>query len=185
VELAKVRAREMMTAYEQDGRLPDVMASWEGAEASVFSPTGSPGPNEAIPAFLDGVPSGDYIAIHAYVEPSAEMDRALATLRMRLRDRYRLATTVGYGPRFLHSTGQLHKGGPDKGQFIQITGGDRIDVPIPDEPGSDDSKATFGTLRAAQALGDRQALIDAGRRVVRLHYSTPTPDAIEDLARTL
>jgi hypothetical protein len=81
----------------------------------------------------------------------------------------RLATTVGYGPRFLHSTGQLHKGDGGNGLFIQLTAGDRRDAPIPDEAGKPDSSVSFGVLKTAQALGDKQALLDAGRRVIRFH----------------
>jgi hypothetical protein len=77
--------------------------------------------------------------------------------------------TVGYGPRFLHSTGQLHKGDSGKGLFIQLTADDPRDTPIPDELGRPGSSLTFGVLKEAQAFGDRQALIDAGRRVIRLH----------------
>ena len=76
---------------------------------------------------------------------------------------------MGYGPRFLHSTGQLHKGGADNGLFIQITADDVRDVPIPDEAGEPDASITFGVLKTAQAMGDRQALLNAGRRIIRFH----------------
>jgi hypothetical protein len=94
---------------------------------------------------------------------------ALAALRNRLRDRLRLATTIGYGPRLRHSTGQLHKGDAGRGLFIQLTADGPRDVPIPDEAGSPGSSIKFGVLKLAQALGDRQALLDAGRRVIRFH----------------
>ena len=130
----------------------------------------------------DQAKAGDYIALQAYVEPTEEMDLALANLRLRIRDRYRLATTVGYGPRYLHSTGQLHKGDRGAGLFIQITADDREDAPIPDDPGQSSSSITFGALKAAQAMGDRQALINSGRRVIRLHFRKNPSGELEKMA---
>ena len=95
-------------------------------------------------------------------------------LRTRLRARTRLAVTCSYGPRFLHSTGQLHKGDGGKGLFIQLTADSEKDAPIPDQAGSDASSINFGVLKLAQALGDRQALLDAGRKVIRFHLG-PNP----------
>ncbi len=105
---------------------------------------------------------GDYIALMAYVEETPEIEAALQALRMTLRDVTRCATTTGYGPRFLHSTGQLHKGGPDSGVFIQITAPDKIDLEIPGEP------YTFSILKQAQAQGDFQSLLSHGRRAIRV-----------------
>jgi len=157
VESAKVRAREMVAAYQETGALPaDEPAPLAG---------------EALRAFLAQAQAGDYIALQAYVAPTAETDAALQSLRVWLRDRYRLATTVGYGPRFLHSTGQLHKGDAGNGLFIQFTADAPRDAPIPDEAGSSESSITFGVLKMAQALGDKQALLDAGRRVIRFHLA--------------
>lgn len=104
----------------------------------------------------------DYIAILAYLPRDPETIARLQAVRMRLRDRYRVATTVGFGPRFLHSTGQLHKGGPNQGVFLQVTGTPEADLPIPGRP------YTFATLEAAQALGDLASLRAHGRRVARL-----------------
>ena len=101
--------------------------------------------------------------------------------RIRLRDRLKLATTVGYGPRFLHSTGQLHKGDAGNGLFIQFTADDRQDASIPDEAGLPGSSITFGVLKAAQALGDRQALLDAGRRVIRFHLGADVVGGLKQL----
>ncbi len=119
----------------------------------------------AIQALLGQVKPGDYVALMAYIPPSAEHDRALTAIRLAIRDKYRVATTVGYGPRFLHSTGQLHKGGPNTGVFLQIVGDDPKDVPIPGAP------YTFGVLKQAQALGDYQALRNHGRRVLRVQVA--------------
>ena len=155
VEAAKVLARKMVAAYTATGQLPaDVPAPLTAA---------------ALHAFLAQARPGDYIALQAYLQPSAETDAALRALRSRLRDRLRLATTVGYGPRFLHSTGQLHKGDAGHGLFIQFTADDPCDLPIPDEAGSPASAITFGVLEMSLALGDRQALLAARRRVIRFH----------------
>ncbi len=116
----------------------------------------------AIQALLGQVRAGDYVALLAFIAPSGEHDRALNAIRLAIRDTYRVATTVGYGPRYLHSTGQLHKGGPNTGVFLQLVGDDPDDLPIPGE------KFTFGVLEQAQALGDFQALRNHGRRVLRV-----------------
>jgi len=116
----------------------------------------------AIQALLGQVRAGDYVALLAFITPNAEHDRALDAIRLAIRDKYRVATTVGYGPRYLHSTGQLHKGGPNTGVFLQLVGDDPDDLPIPGE------KFTFGVLKQAQALGDFQALRNHGRRVLRV-----------------
>jgi glucose-6-phosphate isomerase len=126
-------------------------------------------PAEALAAFLGLAQAGDYIALQAYVQPAVASDAALLALRARLRDHYKLATTVGYGPRFLHSTGQLHKGDAGRGLFIQFTADAPQDAPIPDEAGASESSISFHTLELAQALGDGRALLDAGRRVLRFH----------------
>ncbi len=112
---------------------------------------------------LAGVGKGDYLAILAYVRQTAEMDEILAGLRQKVLERYHIATTVGYGPRYLHSTGQLHKGGPGTGLFLIITTGYGKDLPIPGQPYS------FGNLADAQAMGDLRALQLSGRRVARIH----------------
>ena len=125
---------------------------------------------------------GDYVALQAYVQPTAETDAALLALRTRLRDQLKLATTVGYGPRFLHSTGQLHKGDAGNGLFIQFTADDSQDRAIPDEAGSPESSMSFGVLKMAQALGDKQALLDAGRRVIRFHLGDDVVGGLNLLA---
>jgi transaldolase/glucose-6-phosphate isomerase len=127
----------------------------------------------AIQALLGQVRAGDYLALLAFIAPTAEHDRALNAIRLAIRDKYRVATTVGYGPRYLHSTGQLHKGGPNTGVFLQLVGDDPDDLPIPGE------KFTFGVLKQAQALGDFQALRNHGRRVLRVQAR----DVAQGLAR--
>jgi len=114
-------------------------------------------------ALLKEVGSGDYVGIQAYLDRTSETEDTLQRARVAIRDRYRVATTVGFGPRFLHSTGQLHKGGANNGVFIQVVDETRsTDLPIPGRPYS------FGTLIDAQALGDLRSLRERGRRVARV-----------------
>ncbi len=127
----------------------------------------------AIQSLLGQARAGDYVALLAFIAPSPEHDRALNSIRLAIRDSHRVATTVGYGPRYLHSTGQLHKGGPNTGVFLQLVGDDPHDVPIPGE------KFSFGVLKQAQALGDFQALRNHGRRVLRVQMA----DVAQGLAK--
>jgi transaldolase/glucose-6-phosphate isomerase len=119
--------------------------------------------DKALAAHLKRISPGDYVAVNAYVAQNPANNDVLQALRMRIRNRKKVATTLGYGPRFLHSTGQLHKGGPNSGVFLQITSDDADDLKIPGEP------FTFGVLKAAQALGDFQSLSKRNRRLLRVH----------------
>jgi len=171
VEAAKVLARGAIAAYAESGELPqDEPAPLTG---------------EALTEFLSQAQPGDYICLQAYVQPLAETDAALLALRTRLRDQLKLATTVGYGPRFLHSTGQLHKGDAGNGLFIQFTAGSPKDLPIPDEAGSPESAMSFGVLKMAQTLGDKQALLDSGRRVIRFHLGDDVVGGLNLLAEAV
>jgi glucose-6-phosphate isomerase len=138
------------------------------AGAEPLAPASSP---EAAAELLRAVRTGDYLAILAYLPPTAQHDARLAAVRRRLRDRLRVATTVGYGPRYLHSTGQLHKGGPPRGRFLLVTSRPERDVPIPG------GQHGFATVQAAQAEGDLRALHARGLPVVRLEDL----DALEQL----
>jgi len=168
VESAKARARDMVAAYQKTGSLPSESPALSAGGISVYGEISARSPGEALNAFLAEAQPGAYVALQAYLQPTAETDAALLALRTRLRDALRLAVTVGYGPRFLHSTGQLHKGDAGRGLFIQFTADDPADAPIPDEAGKPASSISFGVFKTAQALGDRQALLDAGRRVIRV-----------------
>jgi glucose-6-phosphate isomerase len=152
VEAAKVLAREMVEHYLADGALPT-------SDALTLD-------SLTLHRFLADVRPGDYIALQVYANPTAALDRALAELRGVLRDQYQVATTVGYGPRFLHSTGQLHKGDGGRGHFVQIVSRAVADIGIPDRAGAPDSTMSFDTLKHAQALGDARALRAVGRRVL-------------------
>jgi len=169
VESAKIRAREMVAAYRGEGSLPAPPPSFTGDGVSVWAAFSASSPADALQGFLAEARTGDYLAVQAYLPPDAATNDALAKLRLAAREHSRLAVTVGYGPRFLHSTGQLHKGDAGNGLFLQLTCDHADSVPIPDGPNTDASSLDFATLIAAQALGDRQALLDVGRRVLRLH----------------
>ena len=121
----------------------------------------------------------DYLAIMAYCNASEQLDSAVARLRAAVMRRHRIATTFGYGPRYLHSTGQLHKGGPNKGLFLQLTAEFETDVPIPGAPNS------FGTLARAQAQGDLETLVALGRRVARVSLGRAPAAAVQTLAEGL
>jgi glucose-6-phosphate isomerase len=123
--------------------------------------------------------AGDYVAMLAYIERTPETQKALQAIRLRLRDLRRVATTLGYGPRFQHSTGQEHKGGPNTGVFIQIVATDAADVPIPDEI------YTFSVLKQAQALGDIQSLEAHQRRVVRIDLGTGITSGLGEVLQAL
>ncbi len=140
-------AEEGIAAYADPGPLGDTPVSVDGAVRQLLGLAGA----------------GDYLAILAYLPQEPALEERLASLRGRIRDALGVATTLGFGPRFLHSTGQLHKGGPSSGVFLQLTADPSRDLPI---PGWDES---FGTLIAAQALGDLQSLQRRGRRALRLH----------------
>ncbi len=182
VEEAKMLARRMVAEYTEKGILPAQPPALVDGEISVYGDVSARSMGEALTDFLEQARVGDYIALQAYIQPTMETGEMLGDLQARLRDRTKLATTLGYGPRFLHSTGQLHKGDAGNGLFVQITTDSSHDLPIPDEAGSPHSSVSFGVLKAAQAMGDRQALLDAGRRVLRLHL---VADVTSGLKRVL
>ena len=126
---------------------------------------------EDIQELLAQASKGDYLAIMAYAEPSGSLDAAAGLLRKLVAERYQIATTMAFGPRFLHSTGQLHKGGPNSGLYLQFTVDDD-DLAIPGEPYG------FATLVSAQAMGDYQALVDQNRRVIRVHLGEDAESGI-------
>jgi len=130
---------------------------------------------EALRAHLARAGAGDYIALLNYIEETPENESIIQQMRTHLRDATRCATTTGYGPRFLHSTGQLHKGGADTGVFIQVTAPDRTDLPIPNQP------YTFSVLKQAQALGDFRSLASRGRRAIRVDLGADTTAGLRRL----
>jgi transaldolase/glucose-6-phosphate isomerase len=161
VQAAKEMTESVLRQYTTSGQLPysEPPASFKGLVA--------------------GAGPGSYLAIMAYIRQTPEVNSALDALRRRVMARYGIATTFGYGPRFLHSTGQLHKGGPSSGLFLQLTADHQGDVPIPGEP------YTFSILADAQAVGDLQALQAAGRSVARVHLGSSGEAGILGLAAEL
>jgi transaldolase/glucose-6-phosphate isomerase len=164
VEDAKVQARAQIDAYNQSGMLDEGTPVWEGEDAKLYANVETTGANlkSVFDAFVAQAQKGDYISIHAYLPRNAEMEVSLAGLRHSIQQKTGLAVTLGFGPRFLHSTGQLHKGGANNGLFIQITMDAVEDIEIPTQGMS------FGTLERAQALGDYAALLANQRRVLRI-----------------
>ncbi len=167
VESAKVQARQMIAAYQESGSLPEGDRH-EATKANLRE-------------FIEQARPGDYIALQAYIQPTKENDAALEDLRHQLRDETGLAVTTGYGPRFLHSTGQLHKGDGGNGLFVQFTADMPEDVPIPDQAGQDESGMTFGVLKTAQVLGDGAALRDENRRVIHFSLGEDAAESIRAL----
>jgi hypothetical protein len=185
VEAAKRIARRAIARYKKRGSLPIETPILIKDGIEVYGKVAAETPAEALKAFVAQAKPGSYVALQAFLEPTPEIDQALQALRMSLGQWSRLATTRGYGPRFLHSTGQLHKGDAGKGLFIQVTCDDARDVSIPDEAGAAASSITFGMLKAAQALGDRRALANAGRRVIRLHLGKDVVKGLRRLHATI
>jgi len=167
---SKDNTRRLLRAYVSDGRLPDVAAGPDGRRPTAA--VGDDGLAAALGELLGAVGPGDYVSLQAYLPPTEQHQRILQGVRLHLRDRLRVATTLGYGPRFLHSTGQLHKGGKPSGVFLQLTCTEARDVAIPGQP------YTFGLLEQAQAQGDLEALSSRGLRVLSVDLG---PDPLPGL----
>lgn len=186
VEATKSHTRAAVDAFLRTGRLQTGEPLLTDQGISVFGGMEAPTLRDALIAFLLKAREDSYVSFQAYLPPEPPVRKALDGLRILVRDRYRVATTLGFGPRFLHSTGQLHKGDAGQGLFVQITCTDPRDLAIPDEPGHDRSTMSFGVLKAAQAIGDAQALTASGRRIVRLHIHGPDIAAsIDTIVRAL
>jgi RpiB/LacA/LacB family sugar-phosphate isomerase len=175
----KEQASTLLTEWRRSRRLPEWPADIEedGLVLMTKSNKKPTSVSKGLAAHLAQAGPGDYLAIQAYLTPTPETERALQEIRVALRDRLRIATTVGWGPRYLHATGQLHKGGPTSGLFIQLTGEDREDVAIPG------AGYGFSTLKAAQALGDLQSLRDGARRVLRIHLTGKQSQTLPQLVQ--
>lgn len=183
VEASKQQARRFVEIYRKQGALPQLAPLFEEEGIVVYGEVAATSLRLAWEAFLAQATPGAYLALQAYLPPTPENDASLLALRQRLRQKTRLAVTSGYGPRYLHSTGQLHKGDAGRGLFVQLTADPLQDAVIPAEEGEMGAQPlTFGLLEAAQALGDRQALLEAGRRVLRFHLGR---EPLVGLARLL
>ena len=188
VEQAKIIGRKMMSQYLEEGQITKLSPNLEDNGIKVYGDVNTNNLSEVISEFMNKLNSGEnniigrsYVSIQAYVNMNDEAEAALQELRTNIQKKYKVATTVGFGPRFLHSTGQLHKGDAGNGLFIQIVSKNRTDVEIPNEAGNDKSDMTFNVLVNAQALGDRQALLDNKRNVIRFDISENVKDDIRKL----
>ena len=168
VESAKIQARNLVDSYRETGELPP--SNQVPAEKSTLEDFIS----------KNQVP-GSYVALQAFLEPNQIYTNFLQQLKQNLQEKYQLPVTVGFGPRFLHSTGQLHKGDSGKGLFIQLLAAPDRDIGIPDEMTQDTTSLTFGTLLQAQALGDAAALQEAGRSVLQLSLREPIKTNLQEL----
>ena len=187
VEASKIETRKLTTDYEATGRLPAETpavvdeglrfftdaANHEALASSATAPTAS----AWLAAHLSRLGAGDYFALLAYVPMTPAHEAVLSRLRHRVRDHAGVATCLGFGPRFLHSTGQAYKGGPNSGVFLQVTCDDARDLPVPG------ARYSFGTVKAAQARGDFQVLVDRKRRALRVHLGADVLAGLEALDR--
>ncbi len=180
VEASKIATRAITDAYESTGKLPVETAFAQHDGIAFFADDANAAALQAttltglIKAHLSRITAGDYFALLGYIEMKPEHEGVLARIRHKVRDATKAATCVGFGPRFLHSTGQAYKGGPNSGVFLQITCDDAADLPVPDQT------YTFGVVKAAQARGDFQVLAERGRRALRVHLG---PDVAAGLAQ--
>jgi transaldolase / glucose-6-phosphate isomerase len=173
VEASKIATRNLTAEYERSGSLPaeTPIVNEDGmrlfADEKNAAALKQAGDSESLVGYLrshlNRLKSGDYFALLAYVPMFANHEQRLQQMRHAVRDKKRVATCLGFGPRFLHSTGQAYKGGPNSGVFLQVTCDDANDLPVPGQ------KYTFGTVKAAQARGDLQVLVDRNRRALRVH----------------
>ena len=174
VEASKIATRNLTSEYEKTGALPEERPLIDRDGIKLFTDTKNAealakaaGKDRSLVGFLrahlNRVQTGDYIALLAYLQMNGANEDKLQAIRHMLRDSKRVATCLGFGPRFLHSTGQAYKGGPDSGVFLQITCDDAVDLPIPGQ------RYTFGIVKAAQARGDFQVLAERNRRALRVH----------------
>ncbi len=187
VEASKIVTRDLTTAYEKTGALPSESPVLEDKGIKLFTDpknadalAKAAGSNKTLAGYLrvhlNRIGAGDYFALLGFIQMTAEHEAKLQALRHSVRDKKHAATCLGFGPRFLHSTGQAYKGGPNSGVFLQITCDDAVDLPVPDQ------KYTFGIVKAAQARGDFQVLADRGRRALRVHLGKDLNAGLATLA---
>ncbi|MDE3157071.1 MAG: bifunctional transaldolase/phosoglucose isomerase [Acidobacteriota bacterium] len=177
VQESKDNTNRLLQEVRDTGHLPASTPTVVDGVLRFYASAPAKSAGDLLAGFLGSAKPGDYVAIQAYVTETPATEAALQELRTALRDRLRLATTVGYGPRFLHSTGQFHKGGPNTGLFLQLTADDAEEAPIPGQ------SYGFGVFKAAQALGDLQALHQHRRRAIRVHLGADVPAGLAALQR--
>jgi transaldolase/glucose-6-phosphate isomerase len=170
VEASKIATRKLTSEYEATGKLPAEAPFFEGGGVKLYADAknadelkGGKTLAQVLKTHLRRINQGDYFALLGYITMNAGNEAALQAIRHLVRDTKKVATALGFGPRFLHSTGQAYKGGPNSGVFLQITCDDANDLPVPEQ------KYTFGVVKAAQARGDFAVLSERGRRALRVH----------------
>ena len=187
VEASKIETKKLTTEYENTGSLPQETPFFTCERRQTVSPTTKTPPRfpavrsltDVLKAHLSRIHTGDYFAVLGYVPMNAENEKALQTIRHSVRDAKKVATCLGFGPRFLHSTGQAYKGGPNSGVFLQITCDDATDLAVPCQ------KYTFGLVKSAQARGDFAVLAERGRRALRVHLGKNLKSGLATLAKAV
>ena len=189
VEGSKVATRRLTEAYERSGQLPPeapildaggMRFFADAANAAALVAAGAPSTVDALlRAHLHRLDAGDYAALLAYVEMTDAHVARLQAMRQRILNRFGAATCLGFGPRFLHSTGQAYKGGPSTGVLLQVTSDDAVDLPVPGQ------RYTFGVVKAAQARGDLEVLAERGRRALRVHLGPDVAAGLDALAAAI
>jgi len=182
VEASKIETKKLTSEYEEKGHLPPETPFFEGDGLKLYADDKNAAALkggslvEVLKKHLDRVHANDYFGVLGYVPMNEENEKILQSLRMGVRDKKKVATVLGFGPRFLHSTGQAYKGGPNSGVFLQITHDHAKDIPVPDQ------KYTFGVVQAAQARGDFAVLAERGRRALRVHLGPDVHAGLTKLA---
>ena len=186
VEASKVETRKLTSEYETTGKLPEEAPFLEADGVKLFADEknasalrGGAKLADVLRAHLGRAKAGDYFGVLGYIEMNADHEKALQTMRLAVRDKKKIATVLGFGPRFLHSTGQAYKGGPNSGVFLQITCDDAVDLPVPGQ------KYTFGVVKAAQARGDFAVLAERGRRALRVHLGKNVKSGLAKLSKAM
>jgi transaldolase/glucose-6-phosphate isomerase len=188
VETSKIETRKLTAQYERTGELPSETPLHQEGDLQLFTDPGNAhgltkalGPNPSLVDYvrshINRLQKSDYFALLGYVEMTEGHEDQLQAIRHLIRDKKRVATCLGFGPRFLHSTGQAYKGGPNSGVFVQITCEDSLDLPVPGQ------KYSFGMVKAAQARGDFQVLTERGRRALRVHLRGEVKAGLARLGR--
>jgi transaldolase / glucose-6-phosphate isomerase len=186
VEASKIETRKLTSEYESTGKLPSESPFFEAEGLKFYADpknvaalSGGATLRDLLKLHLDRIRAGDYFGVLGYITMNEANDGALQVIRHNVRDVKKVATVLGFGPRFLHSTGQAYKGGPDTGIFLQITCDDKIDFPVPGQ------KYTFGVVKAAQARGDFAVLAERGRRALRVHIGKNVKTDLAKLAKAM
>ena len=177
VQESKDNTKRLLMQVEKNGGLHEEEPAFTTDSMKFYAGQKSDDEIALLRNFLKQAAPNCYVSLQAYLTEEPETDKLLQEMRTFLRDKLHLASTLGYGPRFLHSTGQYHKGGPNDGLFLQLTADDSADAPIPGKPYS------FGTLKKAQALGDLEALRKHNRRIISVHMGKDVPKALENLKK--